>query len=398
MKKWKVKPRRESHDGFTVSDPDGQINGYNDSDLYMHVLDIPDDAVGAIKAGQSLFQAQKGEIHGAVTILGNERVRLDLFQTAKPHTAIHELGHAFMYDLEGDDLVTVEGFVGAKFNEWDKGHHEKWAKAVERYTLTGRSPTVALKQVFAKLKEWMSLVYKSVDELGTPITPELRELLDRRFGYQGRTPEDIVKYAGEHWATAERYGAISSNAKDKVQRLEKAHARKAARRDLEGMRARRTELVAARRKTGGEVTGLNLDEQIAQLDEQIARREVIAEAASERREKALDSRSQRLERVIEAMDKHPEAKGKQSALEAARYLSEWTEEILLEAFGDERQGQFEARRALLSGHSRRPGAARGRLSLPDARRPPLAELRDARARSLHAVHAARTSARPGRPI
>ncbi|MFM7349573.1 MAG: hypothetical protein ACKO01_08795, partial [Erythrobacter sp.] len=57
--------------------------------------------------------------------------------------------------------------------------HEMWARGHERYLMEGKSPSNALTRLFETFRGWLLNIYKTVDALRAPITPEIREVFDR---------------------------------------------------------------------------------------------------------------------------------------------------------------------------------------------------------------------------
>jgi hypothetical protein len=57
--------------------------------------------------------------------------------------------------------------------------HEKFARGFEQYLRDGRAPTSALAAVFEKFKAWLTAIYRSLTELGAPISDDIRAVFDR---------------------------------------------------------------------------------------------------------------------------------------------------------------------------------------------------------------------------
>ena len=105
--------------------------------------------------------------------------------------------------------------------------HELWARGFERYVMEGKSPSSALRRVFDAFKSWLLNIYQVVDNLRSPITPEIREVMDRLVA----TDEEIAMASErEHLATLfsdaaqagmteqefAAYQAIASEARDEA--------------------------------------------------------------------------------------------------------------------------------------------------------------------------------------
>ena len=61
-------------------------------------------------------------------------------------------------------------------NPWTVEMEEKFAKAGERYLFEGKAPTQELEGVFARLKQWFTEIYTSLDLADFPISNEMRKV------------------------------------------------------------------------------------------------------------------------------------------------------------------------------------------------------------------------------
>lgn len=154
-------------------------------------------------ARRSLDQSFESGARGRITFQ-NERRVIELFAKADLSTLIHEAaGHDWLEQLQADAARAVEGDGNEAsrqlFADWEtvkawfaaNGHavaedgtipveaHEMWARGVERYVMEGKSPTPALRRVFEAFRSWLLAIYQVVDNLRSPITPEIREVMDR---------------------------------------------------------------------------------------------------------------------------------------------------------------------------------------------------------------------------
>ncbi|MEK9810149.1 MAG: hypothetical protein VW362_06845, partial [Candidatus Nanopelagicales bacterium] len=60
-----------------------------------------------------------------------------------------------------------------------RASHEMFARGTEAYVREGNAPSFELRQIFARFKDWLVRIYRSVRELNVEITPEFRAVLDR---------------------------------------------------------------------------------------------------------------------------------------------------------------------------------------------------------------------------
>lgn len=136
------------------------------------------------------------EPRGQITFQ-NDRAIIDLFQHRDASTFIHEVSHKILEELEQDAAAAGEG--SAISADWEavrdwfaaNGHpigadgkipvdaHELWARGFERYLMEGKSPSSALRRVFETFRGWLLNIYKVVENLRSPITPEIRQVMNR---------------------------------------------------------------------------------------------------------------------------------------------------------------------------------------------------------------------------
>lgn len=130
---------------------------------------------------------------------------IELFQSRDQSTFLHETGHLWLEQLRADasdpaapdalkaDWQTVQDWFAGQGHAVTDGvipvdAHEMWARGVERYLMEGKAPTPILRKAFEAFKSWLVSVYRSVDRLKSPITPEIRAVMDRLIA----TDEEIA--------------------------------------------------------------------------------------------------------------------------------------------------------------------------------------------------------------
>ena len=152
---------------------------------------VIDDSRVSIKAyEQSYADGPRGRIRFEQTPV------IELFQGRNMSTLLHELSHQWLEELRADaenpdapeqvkaDWLKVTEWFAANGNPIVDGvipvkAHEMWARGGERYLMEGKAPSPALASVFETFRGWMMAIYKKVDALRSPITPEIREVFDR---------------------------------------------------------------------------------------------------------------------------------------------------------------------------------------------------------------------------
>ena len=125
-----------------------------------------------------------------------------LFESANASTFQHEMAHFWLERMfaNGRQSIETDGNESARqtfadveaIKAWfkDNGHpvegdtipteaHEMFARAWEQYLMEGKAPTTRLQSAFRKFSRWLKRIYRAVAKLNTPITPEIREVMDR---------------------------------------------------------------------------------------------------------------------------------------------------------------------------------------------------------------------------
>jgi hypothetical protein len=174
-------------------------------------------------------QSQFGDDPGAI---------VTLFDSANFSTLIHELGHVFLEEMFRDaasagaptelkeDVAKIRNWFAANKHPVKKGviptaAHELFARGFERYAMEGKAPSFELRPVFAQFRDWLLNIYKSVQALRAPITPEIRGVMDRMLATKTAIDKQVsvplFKSAEEAGMTEQEFGAYSAsiaNARD----------------------------------------------------------------------------------------------------------------------------------------------------------------------------------------
>lgn len=139
---------------------------------------------------------------GKIRVLDDGRKVITLFRDADASTFMHETGHAWLEDLMVDagrgeapaglkgDAQTVRKWLGAEGDSpITTRQHEKFARGFERYLMEGRAPSKELASVFAKFKDWLTQIYRTVAGLKSPINDDIRDVFDRLLA---KDPERVI--------------------------------------------------------------------------------------------------------------------------------------------------------------------------------------------------------------
>lgn len=123
---------------------------------------------------------------------GDGKTLISIFRDHDLSTVLHETGHLWLEELIRDaaredahpqikdDLATVMQWLGVDSPAAiEREHHEQFARGAESYFMEGKAPSLALGQVFARFKAWLSAIYGAVRSLNAPISDEMRSVFDR---------------------------------------------------------------------------------------------------------------------------------------------------------------------------------------------------------------------------
>ena len=169
--------------------------------------DLADIPLG--EDGQPLFKKQQSSPQGAIQFREDSKAIISLFGQKNESTIIHESSHLFLKNMQRlgempdapayikDGLKTIEEWAmkqkqDKKLSRADN-IQEAFARGFEQYVREGKAPVPALQQVFDKMREWLTRIYKNSSELGVEITPEVRRVYDRMLAMDPRPDMGPVK-------------------------------------------------------------------------------------------------------------------------------------------------------------------------------------------------------------
>ena len=150
--------------------------------------------------GQPLFQKGMGPDAKASITFGAGRIDIRLLEWADLSSLIHEMGHLYLKELVTDattagtsdqlrtDLDTILKWGGSAVRVADgleavRGAlttelHELFARGFEAYTLEGKAPSTALREVFAHFRQWLIQVYRLLTFQGGPSKEQIGKALN----------------------------------------------------------------------------------------------------------------------------------------------------------------------------------------------------------------------------
>lgn len=165
-------------------------------------VQMTNDEIAAALEGREYGQDRRGSIvfpasgpDGATTII-------NLFESANLSTFFHEAGH-FTLEVQAalaadpaapqqlrDDMAAIREYLGAEDGKpFTTDQHETWARSLEAYIMEGKAPSLALADVFARVKAWLTRIYRTVAGLNVTLTPEIREVMDRMLATDAEIAE-----------------------------------------------------------------------------------------------------------------------------------------------------------------------------------------------------------------
>lgn len=152
---------------------------------------------------------RRNQPRGRIRIGGSE-INIELFKNADLSTFLHETGHFYLEMLEdlalgpdsteqlARDYAIVRTWLGVPEGELiQTEHHEKFARGFEAYLMEGKAPTPALRSAFARFRQWLMTIYKSISQLDVELSDDIRGVFDRLLA----TDEEIA--AAQHELGAE---------------------------------------------------------------------------------------------------------------------------------------------------------------------------------------------------
>lgn len=193
-------------------------------------IEITDQMREGLSAPFALFQQKRGSI--TLPTAAQQAPAVTLFGGADLSTVLHETGHYYLHMFEQlasdptapsqlrDDWATLRGWwrdnaetiaaeAGVTAEQviqyldggpldrdthrkvW-RAVHEQFARGTEAYLMEGKSPSIALRRVFATFAAWLKTVYaRARGDLRVELTDEVRLVFDRLFA----TDEQIAEAA-----------------------------------------------------------------------------------------------------------------------------------------------------------------------------------------------------------
>lgn len=140
------------------------------------------------------------------------KIQITLSRDADSSTVFHEFGHLFFHDLarraelpaasertKHDFEILREwlGWDGEKQTEWTREQHEQFARGFEAYLFEGKAPSIELKGVFRRIRDWMVNIYRELRNLNVELSDDVRGVFDRLLATDAAIVEARVGLAIE---------------------------------------------------------------------------------------------------------------------------------------------------------------------------------------------------------
>lgn len=122
------------------------------------------------------------------------KVQITLSRDADASTVFHEFGHLFFHDLARraalpaasertrNDYEVLKDWLGwdeDNQTEWTREQHEQFARGFEAYLFEGKAPSIELKSVFRRIRDWMVNIYRELRNLNVELSDDVRGVFDR---------------------------------------------------------------------------------------------------------------------------------------------------------------------------------------------------------------------------
>ena len=73
----------------------------------------------------------------------------------------------------------MAGWDEEKQTEWTREQHEQFARGFEAYLFEGKAPSIELKSVFRRIRDWMANIYRELRNLNVELSDDVRGVFDR---------------------------------------------------------------------------------------------------------------------------------------------------------------------------------------------------------------------------
>ena len=181
-----VNKYKELNKIFEKLRPDAQAKVDDNGRTWISTSITAEDLMNPVIA----FQNEGAKVKGAVDFSNDNKASVYIFDGADISTLAHEVsGHvgrrmlAKLAETDAqfkNDYDAAMKWAGARDGEWSAASEEKFARGLERYLQTGKAPFEELRNVFEKLRTWLTNIYKRIkgSSIDVKLTPEITKVFD----------------------------------------------------------------------------------------------------------------------------------------------------------------------------------------------------------------------------
>ena len=132
---------------------------------------------------------------GAVWFNNDAKALIVLTKKSDFSTWVHESGHIFRRQLEGDLKTQAENYYGVTDGNWNIQQEERFTEDLTTYLMTGNVPAEEMRSVFQIIADALLAIYRSLSGRDQ-VSPEIKEVFDQMFQTESSIlfqPEEYFK-------------------------------------------------------------------------------------------------------------------------------------------------------------------------------------------------------------
>ncbi len=151
---------------------------------------------GKVKGGVSFTKDVSGAVKAMVYVTENSDFS----------TYVHEVGHVFRRELEGNLLAEAESAFGVKDGKWTRDAEERFAVGFEEYLREGKAPSEGLAALYRKAAEFLRRIYNALANR-VEVSPDIRRVYDQLLAGEGPISELTKEADSSNTARAQKMDA-----------------------------------------------------------------------------------------------------------------------------------------------------------------------------------------------
>lgn len=196
-----------------------------------------DEFKNLVNAARNKFvYFQAGKIISGSADTENKIIRL--FKSSDASTFLHESAHIWLEDRFSFVRANKEKLTEEYLGDWNilskylglsedqaritKAQQEKFAESFEVYLRKGEAPALSLRNIFKKLKRWLTEIHKRVGMYSLQISPEVQGVFDRMIATDQEIAEaklaisEPIEVAGLNPDDAKKISRLQEQARDRA--------------------------------------------------------------------------------------------------------------------------------------------------------------------------------------